>query len=407
MNPKNLSILDFNYHLPEEKIALYPLEERSMSKLLVFNNCTIQHEQFKNLENYLPKNSCLVFNNTRVIHARLFFRKESGGLIEIFCLDPHFPSNYEESFSSKISCDWVCLVGNAKKWKSGILERIISVNGIEITFKAELIKKLEDKFIINFSWENNTISFSEILDTAGVLPIPPYLNRESEESDEERYQTVYAKNIGSVAAPTAGLHFSETILNQLQIKGHQIIELTLHVGAGTFKPVSSETMEMHQMHKETVIFSLNQIKNILQNIKENNPIIAVGTTSCRSLESLFWHGLKVKLGLIKLNDFSVKQWDPYDLEIQFSSIEILEYLVNELEQNQIKELSGTTELMIAPGYQFKFINGLITNFHQPQSTLLLLVAALVGPNWKNIYEAALKENYRFLSYGDSSLLFHA
>jgi S-adenosylmethionine:tRNA ribosyltransferase-isomerase len=404
MNPKNISILDFSYHLPEEKIALYPLEERSMSKLLVYNKGTIHHEQFKNLENFLPENSCLVFNNTRVIHARLFFRKESGGLIEIFCLDPHFPSNYEESFSSKISCDWICMVGNAKKWKSGILERTISVNGIEVRFKAELIKKLEGKFIINFSWDNDTISFSEILDTAGVLPIPPYLNRDSEESDEERYQTVYAKNIGSVAAPTAGLHFSESILNQLQSKGHEIIELTLHVGAGTFKPVSAETMEMHQMHKETVIFSLIQIKSILQNIKNKKPIIAVGTTSCRSLESLFWHGLKVKMGINNLIDFSVKQWDSYDLEFQLNSADVLENLVELMEQNQIKELSGTTELMIAPGYEFRFINGLITNFHQPQSTLLLLVASIAGNDWKSIYNEALNNNYRFLSYGDSSLI---
>lgn len=404
MNPKNISILDFSYHLPEEKIALYPLEERSMSKLLVYNKGTIHHEQFKNLENFLPENSCLVFNNTRVIHARLFFRKESGGLIEIFCLDPHFPSNYEESFSSKISCDWICMVGNAKKWKSGILERTISVNRIEVRFKAELIKKLEGKFIINFSWDNDTISFSEILDTAGVLPIPPYLNRDSEESDEERYQTVYAKNIGSVAAPTAGLHFSESILNQLQSKGHEIIELTLHVGAGTFKPVSAETMEMHQMHKETVIFSLIQIKSILQNIKNKKPIIAVGTTSCRSLESLFWHGLKVKMGINNLIDFSVKQWDSYDLEFQLNSADVLENLVELMEQNQIKELSGTTELMIAPGYEFRFINGLITNFHQPQSTLLLLVASIAGNDWKSIYNEALNNNYRFLSYGDSSLI---
>jgi S-adenosylmethionine:tRNA ribosyltransferase-isomerase len=296
------------------------------------------------------------------------------------------------------------MVGNAKKWKSGILERTISVNGIEVRFKAELIKKLEGKFIINFSWDNDTISFSEILDTAGVLPIPPYLNRDSEESDEERYQTVYAKNIGSVAAPTAGLHFSESILNQLQSKGHEIIELTLHVGAGTFKPVSAETMEMHQMHKETVIFSLIQIKSILQNIKNKKPIIAVGTTSCRSLESLFWHGLKVKMGINNLIDFSVKQWDSYDLEFQLNSADVLENLVELMEQNQIKELSGTTELMIAPGYEFRFINGLITNFHQPQSTLLLLVASIAGNDWKSIYNEALNNNYRFLSYGDSSLI---
>jgi S-adenosylmethionine:tRNA ribosyltransferase-isomerase len=407
MNPKNLSIIDFNYHLPEEKIALYPLEERSLSKLLVYKDGKIQHEQFKNIGDFLPEKSCLVFNNTKVIHARLFFRKESGALIEVFCLDPYKPSNYEESFASQTSCQWVCMIGNAKKWKEGKLTRKIEINGKEIDFNCEIKDKIDGKFIIEFSWNDTSISFSEILDIAGILPIPPYLNRETEASDEERYQTIYAKNMGSVAAPTAGLHFSEEIIQQLISNQHKKIELTLHVGAGTFKPVSASKMEEHLMHRETVIFSLENIKQILEQLKNQHPIIAVGTTSCRSLESLFWHALKVKNAQAKCHELLVKQWDPYELECNYSMQEVLEFLILELESNNFKELSGTTELMIAPGYQFKIIKGLITNFHQPQSTLLLLVSALVGSYWKNIYETALKENYRFLSYGDSSLLLPA
>jgi S-adenosylmethionine:tRNA ribosyltransferase-isomerase len=334
----------------------------------------------------------------------LFFRKESGALIEVFCLDPYKPSNYEESFASQTSCQWVCMIGNAKKWKSGKLNRVLEINGTQINFYCELKDNFDGKYIIEFSWDQTSISFSEILDTAGILPIPPYLNRETEASDEERYQTIYAKNMGSVAAPTAGLHFSEEIIQQLISNQHKKIELTLHVGAGTFKPVSASKMEEHLMHRETVIFSLENIKQILEQLKNQHPIIAIGTTSCRSLESLFWHALKVKLGIAVCHELLVKQWDPYDLECNYSSVEVLEYLVQQLELKSCKELSGTTELMIAPTYQFKIIKGLITNFHQPQSTLLLLVAALVGENWINIYEAALKENYRFLSYGDSSLL---
>ncbi len=404
MNPKNLSILDFNYNLPEEKIALYPLEERSLSKLLVYKNGEIQHQQFKNIGDFLPEKSCLVFNNTKVIHARLFFRKVSGALIEVFCLDPYKPSNYEESFASQTSNQWVCMIGNAKKWKEGKLTRKIEINGLEIDFNCEIKDKIDGKFIIEFSWNDTSISFSEILDIAGILPIPPYLNRETEASDEERYQTIYAKNMGSVAAPTAGLHFSDEIIQQLISNQHKKIELTLHVGAGTFKPVSANKMEEHLMHRETVIFSLENIKQILEQLKNQNPIIPVGTTSCRSLESLFWHALKVKNAQANCHELLVKQWDPYELECNYSQQEVLEFLILELESNNFKELSGTTELMIAPGYQFKIIKGLITNFHQPQSTLLLLVSALVGSNWKNIYETALKENYRFLSYGDSSLL---
>ena len=404
MNPKNLSILDFNYQLPDEKIALYPLEERSLSKLLVYKEGDIKHKQFKQIGDYLPKNACLVFNNTKVIHARLFFRKESGALIEVFCLDPYLPGNYEESFSSKNNCQWICMVGNAKKWKSEKLKRVIKIGESTLEFCSEIVEKLDGKFIIEFSWNNSDISFSEILDTAGVLPIPPYLNRETEESDEDRYQTVYAKNIGSVAAPTAGLHFSEQILNELRLNNHQILELTLHVGAGTFKPVSSETMEDHQMHKETVIFSLENIQRIKNCLENAIPIIAVGTTSCRSLESLFWHGLKLSQGLTEVKSLDIKQWDPYELNCNLSPIKALERIIQDLKQHKLSELSGTTELMIAPSYEFKILNGLITNFHQPQSTLLLLVAALIGPDWKKVYETALNENYRFLSYGDSSIL---
>jgi S-adenosylmethionine:tRNA ribosyltransferase-isomerase len=296
------------------------------------------------------------------------------------------------------------MIGNAKKWKSGKLNRVLEINGTQINFYCELKDNFDGKYIIEFSWDQTSISFSEILDTAGILPIPPYLNRETEASDEERYQTIYAKNMGSVAAPTAGLHFSEEIIQQLISNQHKKIELTLHVGAGTFKPVSASKMEEHLMHRETVIFSLENIKQILEQLKNQHPIIAVGTTSCRSLESLFWHALKVKNAQAKCHELLIKQWDPYELECNYSMQEVLEFLILELESNNFKELSGTTELMIAPGYQFKIIKGLITNFHQPQSTLLLLVSALVGSYWKNIYETALKENYRFLSYGDSSLL---
>lgn len=396
---KNIKISDFTYDLPDEKIAKYPLQQRDTSNLLVHKNEVITKSTFKDCANFLPTNAQLIFNNTRVIHARLFFRKETGAKIEIFCLEPIEPADYQIAFQEKKRVVWKCMVGNSKKWKVGILKREIEIGGEKINLLAEKKEQIENTFSIEFSWDK-PVSFAEIIEHCGTLPIPPYLNRETEESDEETYQTVYAKIDGSVAAPTAGLHFTDTILNELRDKNITTKEITLHVGAGTFQPVKSETIAGHTMHHETVIIPKTIIEGFIKNPKS---IIAVGTTSVRSIESLYWIGLQLENNIFNKKNAEVLQWDPYKNEAKITSEKALQNIVNYLSESKISAIQFSTQIIILPGYNFKIISGMFTNFHQPQSTLLLLISAFLGADWKRVYDFALNNNFRFLSYGDSNL----
>ncbi len=400
--PHNIKIEEYNYSLPDERIAKFPLKERHLSKLLCLKDGNLSEKVFFDIANLLPEKSLLIFNETKVIQARLLFTKPTGASIEIFCLEPVEPTNDAQlAFQQKPPVVWKCLVGNAKRWKSGLLESKININGKEVVLQAEKVKQLTDSFLISFSWKPDGILFSHILEASGLIPLPPYLHREPVESDKQRYQTVYARFDGSVAAPTAGLHFTDDILKQLNKEGISMEKVTLHVGAGTFKPVSSETIGDHEMHTEKVVINKTTLQNLLHHI--GNPVIPVGTTSMRTIESLFWMALKIELGLT--SQFVVNQWDPYELEIPagFDIEKALELLIDTLHKNNLDELKGETRLMIAPGYKFKVATGLITNFHQPKSTLLLLVSALIGEKWKEAYDFALGNNFRFLSYGDSCL----
>jgi len=387
--------------LSESRIAKYPLKERDQSKLLVWQNGTISETAFKNCVDFIPENAQLVFNNTRVIHARLFFRKETGSKIEIFCLEPVEPHDYQIAFQEKKQVVWKCMIGNSKKWKSGILSREIEISGEKIKFQAERISQVENTFHIKFSWEK-PFTFAEIIEHTGVLPIPPYLNRETEESDEETYQTIYAKIDGSVAAPTAGLHFTDSVLDNLQQKNITTCEITLHVGAGTFQPVKSETIDGHTMHNEMVIIPKSTIEDF---INHRNKIIAVGTTSVRSLESLYWLGLQLALRPAQgtVENLKVSQWEPYENEAKISTKKAFQNIVDYLENSGQDSIQFSTQIIILPGYSFKVIDGMFTNFHQPQSTLLLLISAFLGNDWKKVYDYALTNDFRFLSYGDSNL----
>lgn len=400
LNPENIRIEDYDYELSDERIAKYPLNNRDDSKLLFLNGEQPEDKRFKDIPNLLPSNSLLVFNETKVIQARLLFQKVTGATIEIFCLEPAAPTNdFQLAFQQPSPVIWKCLVGNAKRWKNEILEIKISNDEDEIVLRVEKKEKIGETILISFSWDPHDLIFSKIIELSGLVPIPPYLNRKAEESDKERYQTIYAKNDGSVAAPTAGLHFTDQVLNDLIRKGIETEKATLHVGAGTFKPVSSETISGHEMHTEQIVITVEALKHLYQRMDDN--VIAVGTTSLRTLESLYWMAVKLKK---REDEFFVKQWDPYQIEeSNLNRKEAIGILINYLEKNQLKYLKGQTQLMIAPGYQFKIINGLITNFHQPKSTLLLLVAAIIGDNWKTAYDFALQNNFRFLSYGDSCL----
>ena len=400
-NPKTIRIEEYDYELPDSKIAKYPLEKRDSSKLLVYKDGKMLDSSFEHLPEYIPDNSLMLFNNTKVIQARMHFRKTTGALIEIFCLEPHTPNDYILNFQQTESCEWVCLVGNLKKWKEGGLNKQIVVNDHEINLTATKIQTTGDSRIIRFEWNNEQVAFSDILEASGELPIPPYLNRDTEESDKQTYQTVYSKIEGSVAAPTAGLHFTPDILTKLKDRSILLNEVTLHVGAGTFKPVKSETIAEHQMHSEFISVRRQTIEQILNH---KGPIIAVGTTSVRTLESLYYIG---ELLENKSNtDINVDQWQPYQTySNKLSKERVLKNILEYMDKNKIEVLLGSTQIIIAPGYEFKIVDGIVTNFHQPQSTLLLLVSAFVGDNkWHKIYEHALKNDYRFLSYGDSSLL---
>lgn len=396
-----ISISDFAYDLPEERIAKYPLAERDQSKLLVWKNGTIQDAQFRNLTNYLPAKSLLIFNNTKVIRARILFQKETGARIEIFCLDPVEPADYQIAFQTTDSCVWKCMIGNQKKWKGETLKKRIRIDGHEVELCAEQPDPA-NKSLIRFSWNNQEIEFSRIIENAGLLPIPPYLNRETEESDLERYQTVYSKIKGSVAAPTAGLHFTDKVFNLLKADGHELAELTLHVGAGTFQPVKSETISGHDMHAEHFYISRDFLNRL---IHHSGKKIAVGTTSVRTLESLYWLGVQAyKNPELDISDLKISQWEAYEqTPEQLSVNESLHCLLQLLDRHQTDILSASTQIIIVPGYQFRMVDGLITNFHQPQSTLLLLISAYLGNEWREIYRHALENNYRFLSYGDSNL----
>ena len=406
MHPSQLQIKDFSYQLPNDRIAKYPLAERDMSKLLIYENQTITEDIYRNIGNHLEKESLLLFNNTLVIEARILFEKSAGSTIEVFCLEPAADLELTQAMMSKSTVQWNCLVGGASKWKQEFLEKKICTAEIEFNLRAKQIKKKTDSFVVEFSWDNSEITFAEVLHHAGILPLPPYLQRKTEPVDYERYQTVYARNQGSVAAPTAGLHFTKSLLNQLKQKGITQEYVTLHVGAGTFKPVKSNSMQEHEMHKEWILVHRSAIETLLQSLQKN--IIPVGTTSLRTLETLYWMGVKA---LVKpdasLQELEIKQWDAYDLEMQTTSTQqAFEALLNWLQKHNLHELICYTQILIAPGYKIRVANALISNFHQPNSTLLLLVAAFIGDAWRKVYDYALTHDFRFLSYGDGCLLWY-
>lgn len=399
---EQIRIEEFNYPLPDERIAKFPLTKRDESKLLVYRNGKIDEAVFKQLSDYLPQGSMLVYNNTRVIQARMLFQKETGAQIEVFCLEPVIPHDYALVFQQTESCSWLCLVGNLKKWKEGALHKTIRMDDKEVVLSAERIKTTGDSHLVRFSWNNPQVTFAELLDGAGILPIPPYLHRETRESDLQTYQTVYSKIKGSVAAPTAGLHFTPEVLAGLDAKGFTREEVTLHVGAGTFKPVKSEVIGDHEMHTEFISVRRSAIESIRTNLGR---IIAVGTTSVRTLESLYYMGRTlVNNPDATSEELVVTQWTPYHDTEEVTAHEALTALLDYLGRNQTDTLLSATQIMIAPGYEFKIVKGIITNFHQPKSTLLLLISAFVNGNWKSIYNYALDNDFRFLSYGDSSLL---
>ena len=402
---RNIRIEDYTYNLPDERIAKFPLAEREASKLLIYRGGRIEESRFSEVRHLLRAGQMLVFNNTKVIHARLFFRKATGAVIEVFCLEPYLPVDYAQNFAARDSCEWSCMVGNLKKWKEGMLRREMTVKGKPLTLTAERGECHGTSHWINFRWNNPEVTFADILEVFGELPIPPYLNRETQESDKETYQTVYSKIKGSVAAPTAGLHFTPRVLDALRNKGVELEELTLHVGAGTFKPVKSEEIEGHEMHTEYISVSRNTLEKL---IAHGGKAVAVGTTSVRTLESLY------HIGVTLLNnpeateeDLHVHQWQPYEMSAKVtatSAVEALQAIVAYLDRHSMETLHTSTQIIIAPGYEYKIVKAMVTNFHQPQSTLLLLVSAFVHGDWPKIYNYALAHDFRFLSYGDSSLL---
>lgn len=405
-DPKHIHIADYNYDLPDERIAKYPKAVRDESKLLLYRGGQISEDVFYNLPNYLPKGKLLVFNNTKVIQARLHFHKSTGALIEVFCLEPHTPHDYQVNFATTRRVAWTCLIGNLKKWKEGKLERTINVGGKEVLLTAERVGVSGTGYEVVFDWGDDTVAFSEVLEAIGELPIPPYLNRETEASDLKTYQTVYSKVKGSVAAPTAGLHFTERVLATLDNNGIERNEITLHVGAGTFKPVKSEEIGGHPMHSEWIAVKRESIERLLAH---GGHCVAVGTTSVRTLESLYYIGVMLHRNPdAHQDDLHVPQWMPYEYaaspELKLTTVEALRAIVDWLDRNKLPVLHTSTQIIIAPGYEYHVVKAMVTNFHQPKSTLLLLVSALIGDNWRRVYDYALSHDFRFLSYGDSSLL---
>lgn len=419
MDTKHIRIDDYNYDLPDERIAKFPLKERDHSKLLIYNKGALSDDVFYNLPQYLPTGALMVFNNTRVIQARMHFRKETGALIEVFLMEPAEPADYEQMFQSTVKCSWLCMIGNLKKWKEGPLKRDFEIKGQKLTLCATMDRsKTAEKsggtnYWVDFEWDNPQINFADILDAVGELPIPPYLNRETEESDKVTYQTVYSKIKGSVAAPTAGLHFTDKVLADLDAHGIVRDEVTLHVGAGTFKPVKTEEIEGHKMHSEYIVVHRHTFEHLLEH---DCKAIAVGTTSVRTLESLYYIGVKLLRNLNATEeDLHVEQWEPYDLPHDEDGLvmvsgkavsvrEAIQAILDYLDRDHLEALHTSTQIIIAPGYVYKIVKMLVTNFHQPKSTLLLLVSAFLKGDWRKVYDYALSHDFRFLSYGDSNLL---
>lgn len=407
MDPKNLRIRDFSYELPESRIAKYPLAERDSSRLLVYQRGRITEDTYRGISSYLPEKSLLVLNDTRVVEARILFKKLTGATIEIFCLEPD--KQYHDitlAMMQRGTVWWDCLIGGASKWKKGqILHKTIPFEDGVIEVQAKYIQKKNQSFIIEFSWDPSELTFLELLHHAGLIPLPPYIKRETESLDSERYQTIYARQDGSVAAPTAGLHFTPATFQSLEEKGIIREYITLHVGAGTFQPVKSDTIGLHNMHSEYIEISISTIEKLMLHLDQS--IISVGTTSLRALESLYWLGCKVLDNPGIDEEFLVvNQWDPYEINAEQIPVKVsLQAIHAWMKKNKMWKLFSRTQLLIAPGYRFRIVNGLVTNFHQPQSTLLLLVSAFIGEDWKKIYQYALDKDFRFLSYGDGCLLF--
>ncbi|WP_286031493.1 S-adenosylmethionine:tRNA ribosyltransferase-isomerase [Phocaeicola coprophilus] len=399
---KHIKISDYNYPLPDERIAKFPLPVRDQSKLLVYRHGEVSKTRFTSLPDYLEAGELMIFNNTKVIQARLHFRKETGALIEIFCLEPIQPNDYVLNFQQTSHAAWLCMIGNLKKWKEGSLHKEMNVKGHTITLTATRGECRGTSHWVDFTWNNPEITFADILEVFGELPIPPYLNRDTQESDKETYQTVYSKIKGSVAAPTAGLHFTERVLQALRDKGVDLEEVTLHVGAGTFKPVKSEEIEGHEMHTEYISVNRQTIEKL---IAHGGKAIAVGTTSVRTLESLYYIGVTIAshpdAGQEELH---VRQWQPYETHPTMTTVESLQQILDYMKRHELEALHTSTQIIIAPGYTYHIVQKMVTNFHQPQSTLLLLVSAFVKGDWRTIYDYALGHDFRFLSYGDSSLL---
>jgi S-adenosylmethionine:tRNA ribosyltransferase-isomerase len=399
---ETINIEDYNYDLPEERIAQYPVKERDGSQLLICKQDRISKDIFSNIDKYIPSGSLLVFNNTRVIRARLLFRKDSGAAIEILCLEPLFPSEYSLSLGSTDDVEWKCIVGNLKKWKTGKLILSFLSNEKTYSLTAEKLCSEGEASRVRFSWNSTELSFGEVIDAAGHIPLPPYLNRKDEADDYVRYQTVYSTINGSVAAPTAGLHFTNQVFGKLEENKVISTEVTLHVGAGTFLPVKTKNIMEHEMHHEHFLITADNLQLIIKNLGK---IIPVGTTSVRTLESLYWLGFMIKEKKLRIEDsLSLGQWDAYKFETALPAKNSLETLLEAMRTNNIQVLQASTSIIIIPGYEFRVINGLITNFHQPKSTLLLLISAWIGEKWQSVYHYALENNFRFLSYGDSSLL---
>lgn len=400
-HPKDLSIEYFDYVLPDERIAKYPLERRDASKLLLYRKGQLAQSHFYHLPDFLASQHMLVMNDTRVIPARLMFKKETGGQVEVFCLDPVHQS-HDAAMASRSECIWECMVGGARKWKNDPLHKTVEVRGISLVLTAEKLEHRSEVFVIRFTWDDPSVSFSEILDHAGEIPLPPYFGREAEALDYERYQTVFARYEGSVAAPTAALHFTEKVLADLEQNGVALRRITLHVGAGTFKPVSATTMAQHEMHAEIFSVSTDFLREL---ILTDKTVVVVGTTTTRTLESLYWMGVKMLEGKFEgAPELFLDQWECYELPEHYSVEDALNALIAYCEERGLNAVTGATSLLIAPGYRYRICRGLITNFHLPKSTLILLVAAFIGDDWRKAYEYALAEDFRFLSYGDSSLL---
>jgi S-adenosylmethionine:tRNA ribosyltransferase-isomerase len=404
--PKHLSIDAFDYDLPEARIAKYPLAERDASKLLYYRDGHIAARGFRELPELLPAGTLLVFNNTRVIHARLHFTLPNDKPLEILCLEPLDPADHQLNLSATHTVHWKCLIGGNRKWKSGEISRTLETKDGPIHLQARRLERLDDSFAVAFTWDATFLSFGEVLAAGGIIPLPPYLKRDSEETDRDRYQTIYAEPEGSVAAPTAGLHFTDRVFSDLDQHDIHRSFVTLHVGAGTFKPVKADQLGDHDMHQESIFVQRGFVQQLAQTLAAGHPVVPVGTTSLRTLESLYWWGVRCLREPAQLpRELFVGQWEPYETSPPLpTAAAAIQALDQWMADRQLDQLEGNTQLLIAPGYPYHLISGLVTNFHQPRSTLLLLVAALIGDDWQKVYDFALAHDFRFLSYGDSSLL---